>query len=124
MTTRTHGTCLLSAALMLAALVSLPAQAACKQKRSRDPSFIELAVPDDAIRPKGVEDFAFVTDDVTYDQLVARVGPPDASQGTSRLSKFIWCFADGSELTLATRDRVTIEYLRHDGKLIYKRKKK
>jgi hypothetical protein len=120
---RSHAIGVLSAALLLSAVVALPAQAACKQKR-RDPSFVELAVPDDAIRPKGVEDFAFVTDDVTYDQLIARAGPPDASQGTSRLSRFIWCFADGTELTLATRDRVSIEYIRHDGKLIYKRGKK
>ena len=113
-----------SAVALLWSAVALPAQAACKQKRSRDPSFIELAVPDDAIRPSGVQDFSFVTDDVTYDQLVAKVGPPDASQGGGRMSYFIWCLADESEVTVATRDRVAIEYIRHDGKALFKRAKK
>lgn len=113
-----------SAVALLWAAVALPAQAACKQKRSRDPSFIELAVPDDAIRPAGAQDFAFVTDEVTYDQLVAKVGPPDASQGGGRMSYFIWCLADESEVTVATRDGVAIEYIRHDGKALFKRAKK
>jgi hypothetical protein len=115
---------ILIAAALLSAAVAMPAQALCKQKRSRDPSFIELAVPDDAIRPKVAQDFAFVTDDVTYDQLVARVGPPDASQGGGRMSYFIWCLADESEVTVATRDRVAIENIRHDGKSLFKRIKK
>jgi hypothetical protein len=115
---------ILIAAALLSAAVAMPAQALCKQKRSRDPSFIELAVPDDAIRPKVAQDFAFVTDDVTYDQLVARVGPPDASQGGGRMSYFIWCLADESEVTVATRDRVAIENIRHDGKSLFKRVKK
>jgi hypothetical protein len=99
------------------------AQAACKQKRSRDPSFIELAVPEDAVRPAGPQDFAFVTDDVSIDQLFARVGPPDASQG-SRVITYVWCFADESELTVTTPDRVLIDQIRHGGKLLYKRNKK
>jgi hypothetical protein len=116
-----HGALL--AIATLAAVLSSPAQAACKEKRSRDVSFIELAVPDDAIRPAGAQDFGFVTDDTTYDQLVAKVGPPDAAQGTST-SYFIWCFADGTELKVATRDRVEINEIRHEGKLLYKRGKK
>lgn len=110
-------------ALLLTASFALPAHAACKEKRSRDPSFIALAVPDGALRPSGAQDFAFVTDETTYEQLVAKVGPPDASQGTS-ISQFIWCFSDGTELSLYTRDQVGIEQIRHDGKQIYKRKKK
>ena len=112
------------AAVLLCAAFALPAQAACKQKRSRDASFIELAVPDDAIRPSGPQDFAFVTDEITYDQLVAKVGPPDASQGGGRMSYFIWCLADESEVTVATRDHVAIEFIRHDGKAMFKRSKK
>lgn len=108
---------------VLMSLCAAGAQAACQEKRSRDPSFIGLAVPDGSIRPAGPQDFAFVTDEVTYDQLVARVGPPDASQGT-RISQYIWCFADGTELNVYTRDRVVIEQIRHAGKPIYKRKKK
>jgi hypothetical protein len=114
-----HG---LLAAILLAAVVSGTAQAACKEKR-RDPSFIELAVTEGAIRPTGAQDFAFVTDEVTFDQLIAKVGPPDASQG-DRISQYIWCFADGSELNVYTRDRVVIEQIRHGGKQIYKRAKK
>ena len=111
------------AVVAFAALFSANAQAACKEKRSRDPSFIELAVPEGSIRPTGAQDFSFVTDDTTYDQLVARVGPPDASQG-ERISQYIWCFADGSELNVYTRDRVVIEQIRHNGKQIFRRAKK
>lgn len=111
-------------AVVLLAVFALPAGAACKERRSRDPSFIELAVPEGSIRPAGAQDFAFVTDDVSYDQLVAKVGPPDASQGTGRTSYFIWCFADGTELSVATRDRVVIDSIRHNGRQVYKRKKK
>ena len=41
--------------LMVALLAAAagPAQAACKEKRSRDVSFVELAVPEGAIRPAG-----------------------------------------------------------------------
>jgi hypothetical protein len=115
---------ILFAAALLCAAFAMPAQAGCKQKRSRDASFIELAVPEDAIRPAGAQDFAFVTDDTTYEQLIAKVGPPDASQGSSRMSYYIWCFADGTELTVATRDRVVIDFIRHEGKMLYKRRKK
>ena len=111
--------------LMVALLAAAagPAQAACKEKRSRDVSFVELAVPEGAIRPAGAQDFTFVTDDTTYDQLVAKVGPPDAAKG-SGVSYYIWCFADGTELTVATPDRVAINDIRHEGKLLYKRGKK
>jgi hypothetical protein len=103
--------------------VAMRADAGCAEKRARDVSFVELAVPEGAIRPTGVDDFRFVTDETTYDALVAKVGPPDAAQGT-RISYFIWCFADGTELSVGTRDRVTIESVRHAGKEIYKRGKK
>lgn len=109
-------------ALLLGAWVQT-ADAGCAQKRSRDPSFVELAIPDGARRPENAQEFAFVNDDTTVDQLVEKVGPPDASQGT-RMIYLVWCFADGKELTLATRDRVVIDYIRHDGKQIYKRAKK
>jgi hypothetical protein len=99
------------------------AAAGCSEKRSRDPSFVELAVPDGSPRPASAEDFKFITDETTYDQLVAKVGPPDASSG-SRTSYFIWCFADGTELTVATKDRVAIENVRYEGHQIFKRGKK
>jgi hypothetical protein len=112
---------LLAAAVLATSLTA--AEAACKQRRSRDPSFIELAVPEGAIRPASAQDFAFVTDDTTYPELVAKVGPPDASQGSS-MSQYIWCFADGTELSVSTRDQVVIERIRHDGRQIFKRGKK
>jgi hypothetical protein len=99
------------------------ADAGCVQKRSRDPSFIELAIPDGARRPASVDEFAFITDDTTVDQLIKQVGPPDASSG-DRVIKYIWCFADGKELSLATRDRVIIEEVRVDGHQKFKRGKK
>jgi hypothetical protein len=99
------------------------ASAACAEKRSRDPSFVELAVPDEAIRPMGVADFSFINDDTTIDALIAKVGPPDASQGT-RVTRLIWCFADTTEVWVDTPDRVIIESVRHNGKAIYKRTKK
>lgn len=111
----------LSAALLLFA--AHHANAACETRRSRDVSFVELAVPDGAKRPAGADEFRFITDETTFDQVVAAVGPPDASQGT-RISYYIWCLPDGSEVKLGTRDRVAIETVSHDGKSFYKRGKK
>lgn len=111
---------------LLAILVLLfathEAGAACAEKRSRDPSYIELAVPEGAIRPSGPADFSFITDETTVDALIAKVGPPDASQGT-RITRLIWCFADSTELWVETRDRVIIESARHKGKDFYRRGK-
>jgi hypothetical protein len=98
------------------------ASASCSEKRSRDPSFVELAVPDGALRPVSVEDFRFIDDSTTVDQLIAKVGPPDAAEGT-RVNYFIYCFADGTELKVATRDRVSIDSVRHNGREIFKRSK-
>jgi hypothetical protein len=98
------------------------ASAACAEKRSRDPSFVELAVPDGSIRPSGPADFSFITDETTVDALIAKVGPPDASQGT-RITRLIWCFADSTELWVETRDRVIIESARHKGKEFFRRGK-
>ncbi len=108
---------------LLLLMVADTALGACQEKRSRDPSFIELAVPEDAIRPSGVGDFSFVTDDTTIEQLFAKVGPPDASQG-SGIYYFIYCFDDGTELKVSSRDRIAIDQIRHEGKLIFKRGKK
>ena len=41
-----------------------------------------------------------------------------------RTSYLIWCFADGTEVQVATRDRVAIETVRYEGKEIFKRAKK
>jgi hypothetical protein len=103
--------------------VAQEANAVCAEKRSRDVSFVELAVPDGAIRPTGVADFSFITDETTVDALIAKVGPPDASAG-SRVIRLIWCFADTTELWVDTPDRVVIETVRHNGKALFKRAKK
>lgn len=110
-------------ALLVAAALATPAQSACQQKRSRDASFVELAVPEGAPRPSGPADFGFVSGDTTLAQLIATVGPPDASSGT-RISYYIWCLADGSEISVSTRDGMSIEQIRHAGKLLYKRARK
>jgi hypothetical protein len=113
-----------TALLLLAILFAAhDASAACAEKRSRDTSFVELAVPDGAIRPTGVADFGFITDETTVDALIAKVGPPDASQGT-RTIRLIWCFADTTEMWVDTPDRVVIESVRHNGKSIFRRGKK
>jgi hypothetical protein len=104
------------------AFVAQQAFASCAEKRSRDASFVELAVPDGALRPAGVDDFRFIDDSTTVDQLIAKVGPPDASEGT-RVNYFIYCFADGTELKVATRDRVSIDWVRYNGREIFKRNK-
>ena len=112
-----------SLAILVLLFATHEASAACAEKRSRDPSYVELAVPDGAIRPTGVADFGFITDETTVDALIARVGPPDATQG-SRTIRLIWCFADKTELWVDTPDSVIIATVRHDGKAIFKRGKK
>jgi hypothetical protein len=112
-------------ALLILALIfaAQHASAACAEKRTRDPTFIELSVPDDAIRPTGVADFSFITEETTVDALIARVGPPDASQG-SRAIRLIWCFADATELSVETPDRVIIESVHYKSKTLFSRAKK
>jgi hypothetical protein len=111
-----------TAALLLLAF-AVPALAApCPQKRNREPAFIELAVPEDAIRPAGPQDFSFVDESTTIDQLFAKVGPPDASSGSGTYH-FIYCFADGTELRVISRDRVQIDGIRHEGRQLFKRRK-
>lgn len=111
----------LAVALLLAANAAWAVP--CQEKRSREASFIALAVPADAIRPSGVQDFAFVNEDTTVDALFARVGPPDASSGSGTYH-FIYCFEDGTELRVISRDRISIDSIRQNGKQIYKRNKK
>src|SRR6187402_2442179 len=108
--------------IVISLLAAQQATAACAEKRSRDPSYIELSVPDGAIRPTGVADFSFITDETTVDALIAKAGPPDASQGTRKI-RLIWCFADSTEVWVDTPDRVIIETVRHKGHEIFKRKK-
>ena len=112
---------LLSVLVLLSVLQD--AHAACSDKRRRDVTFMELAVPEGAPRPSGPKDFNFIDDSTTVDQMTAKVGPPDASEG-SRTSTFIYCFADGTELTVTSRDSVSIDLVRYNGKTLFKRGKK
>lgn len=95
------------------------AQAACPEKMARDPSFVTLAVEDGALRPKSVDDFRFVDDTTTIEQLQAKVGTPDAAKGERT---FVWCLPDGMIVTVSTGKGSDIRYVRADGQVIYKRK--
>lgn len=99
------------------------ANAACAEKRSRSPQFVELAVPDGAPRPKSVDDFHFIGDDTTIEQVTAKIGPPDAAD-SERTPVFVYCLPDGSEIRIGSHDGSVIDYVRHDGKQIFKRTKK
>ncbi len=100
------------------------AHGACAEKRSRGLNFVLLAVPDGAPRPAGVDDFRFINDDTTLDQVTAKIGPPDAADGDVRPS-YVYCLADGIEVRIRmSRDGSQIESVRAEGDEIYKRKKK
>lgn len=110
----------LSALLLLAAA---GAHAGCPEKHSRSVTFMELSVPEGAPRPADANAFSVVNDDMSVAQLFAAVGPPDASDGATT-TIFVYCLPDGSEVRIGSRDGTTIDYVRHDRKELYKRKKK
>jgi hypothetical protein len=107
--------------ILLLALGADAAFAACPERMQRDPLFVSLAVDENAPRPKSVEDFRFIDETTTFDDLTKKVGPPDAAKGANN---FIWCLADGTVITVAARDSSDIREVRASGKLVYKRKKK
>ncbi len=113
---------LLTALLAALAFSAGLAHGACKD-HSRDPSFVELAVPEGAPRPADIGAFAFIGDDTTIPVVMEKVGPPDASAG-ARPSRIIWCLPDGSEVSIYSDDGRTILTVRHGSKLLYKRNKK
>ena len=108
--------CQLFAVLLCAAA---GAQAACPEKMSRDPTFVALAVQDGAPRPKSVDDFRFITDTTTLEELQAKIGSPDAAKGERT---FVWCLPDGVIVTVSTRTGSDIRYVRAGKQLIYRRK--
>ena len=108
--------------IALACSASLAQAGNCVDKHARDPTFVQLAVPEDAPRPADVSAFAGIDETVTVEKLTAKVGPPDGSMGES-VTILIWCLPDG-EVQVSTRDGTTIDRLRHNGKVIYDRKKK
>jgi hypothetical protein len=106
------------------ACASLAHAGNCVDKHARDPGFIQLAVPDDAPRPADAAAFGIVDDTMTVEKLSEKVGPPDGSMssgpGTTIL---VWCVPDG-EVRVSTRDGSSILQVRHNGKVVYDRKKK
>jgi len=108
--------------IALACSASLAQAGNCVDKHARDPTFVQLAVPENAPRPANASAFAGIDETVTVEKLTAKVGPPDGSMGES-ITVLIWCLPDG-EVQVSTRDGTTIDRVRHDGKVIYDRKKK
>jgi len=93
--------------------------AECPEKMQRDPSFVALAVDDKAPRPSSGDDFRFVGDSTTFDELQAKVGPPDAAKGARR---YLWCLKTGTLVEVELLSAGDIRTVRIDGKPIYKRK--
>lgn len=96
----------------------------CIDKHARDPNFMQLAIPENAPRPVDASAFSIVDDTMTVEKLNEKIGPPDGStsSGTST-TILVWCVPDG-EVRVSTRDGSAIEQVRHNGKVVYERKKK
>jgi len=93
--------------------------AACPASMNRDPTFVTLAVDEKAPRPTSAEDFKFIGDTTTIEELTRKVGPFDAARG---LRTFLYCLADGMVVTVTTHDGSDIKTVRAGSKLVYKRK--
>ena len=91
---------------------------ACPEKMQRDPSFMALAVEDNAPRPQSVEDFKFIGDTTTLDELEAKVGPPEARRARA---SYLYCLADGTIVEVESRTGEDIRLVRVNGKTVYKR---
>jgi len=108
-----------AAVFILLACVATAAFAGCPDRMQSDPLFVALAVDDKAPRPSSPDDFKFIVDTTTLDELQAKVGPPDATKGSRR---FLWCLARGTVVEVETRTGTDIRTVRVDGKATYKRK--
>ena len=100
-------------------LLTGAAGADCPEKMQRDPSFMALAVDDNAPRPSSADDFKFVGDTTTFDELQTKVGPPDAAKGARR---YLWCLKTGTIIEVELFSAGDIRSVRVDGKTAYKRK--
>jgi len=100
-------------------LVGSAAFADCPEKMQRDASFMALAVDDKAPRPSGTDDFKFIGDTTTFDELQAKVGPPDAAKGSR---KYLWCLKSGTVVEVELISAGGIRVVRVDGKTTWKRK--
>jgi len=100
-------------------LFSSGAFADCPERLQRDPTFVALAVDEKAPRPSSAADFNFVGNSTSFDQLQAKVGPPDGAKGERR---YLWCLASGTVIEVELFSYGDIRSVRVDGKTIYKRK--
>jgi hypothetical protein len=107
--------------IILLALCANAAFGGCPERLQRDPLYVEFAIEDNVPRPTSIDDFKFIDDDTTLDQLKAKLGAPNAAKGESQ---FLWCLPDGTVMTVLSRDGTEIREVRASGKLVYKRKKK
>jgi hypothetical protein len=105
--------------LGLLLLAPLPVFAGCPEKMQRDPDFVALAVDEKAPRPASAEDFKFVGDSTSLEDLQAKVGPPDGAKGSHR---YLWCLANGTIVEVESRTGSDIRRVRVDGQTTYKRK--
>jgi hypothetical protein len=111
-------------AAALASCASLAHAGNCVDKHANDPNFVQLAVPDGAPRPADAGAFSIVDENLTVDNLQAKVGPPDGSMASGTKSTLlVWCVPDG-EVRVLTRDGSTIDQVRHNGKVVFDRKKR
>lgn len=100
-------------------LMTSAAFGGCPEKMQRDPSFMALAVDEKAPRPSSAEDFKFIGDATSFEELQTKVGPPDATKGAHR---YLWCLASGTIIEVESRTGSDIRSVRVDGKTAYKRK--
>ena len=100
-------------------LVTNAAFGGCPEKMQRDPSFMALAVDEKAPRPSSADDFKFIGDTTSFEELQTKVGPPDATKGSHR---YLWCLANGTIIEVESRTGSDIRSVRVDGKTAYKRK--
>ena len=110
--------------IALAGCASLAQAGNCIDKHANDPNFVQLTVAENAPRPADATAFSIVDENLTIDKLSERVGPPDGSTSTGiRTTILVWCVPDG-EVRVSTRDGSTIDQVRHNGKVVFDRKKK
>jgi hypothetical protein len=91
----------------------------CPERLQRDPAFTAFAVDDNAPQPKSTDDFKFIGDTTTLDELQAKVGPPSGAKGART---FLYCLADGTVIEVQSRTGSDIRSVRVNGKAFYKRK--
>ena len=80
--------------------------AACPESMNRDPTYVTLAVDEKTPRPTSAEDFKFIDDTTTLDDLTRKVGSPDAAKG---IRTFFYCLADGTVVTVTTHTGTDIK---------------